>query len=112
MNREKRISRKQAVILAIAGIALILALGVSLLTRQPVWLFHRQDFRDGNLVVKRIEDFRAKKGRLPTSLEELGTKDLSDQIFYQRLDDQNYQVWFSIALGESEIYESSTRQWR
>ena len=71
MNREKKISRKQALSLAITGVVLVLVLCMSLLTRQPVWLFHWQDFRNGNLVVKRIEDFRAQKGRLPTTLEEL-----------------------------------------
>jgi hypothetical protein len=111
MNPQKRVSRKQTVGLTIGAAILIAALGVSLLTQQPIWLFHWQDFRDGNLVVKRIESFRAERGRLPDSLEELGTKDLSDQIFYQRVGDHNYQVWFSIALGESETYESSTKQW-
>jgi hypothetical protein len=112
MNRQKRFSRKQAITGFVAAVILISALCVSLLTQKPIWLFHWQDFHDGNLVVKHIESFRAERGRLPDSLEELKMKDLSDQIFYQKVDSKNYQVWFSIALGESEVYESDTKQWR
>lgn len=112
MNQLRRMSRRQAVGLAITTAILFVVLCAWLEIRQPLWLFHRQDFRNGNLVIKCIETFRNEKGRLPNSLEELGAKNLPDQIFYQRVDAQNYQVWFSIALGESEIYESSTKQWR
>jgi hypothetical protein len=112
MNMQKRISRKHAFGLAIAGGIFISVTCVSLLTQKPIWLFHWQDFRGGTLVVKRIKSFRVERGRLPNTLEELGRNDLSNQIFYQRVDEQNYQVWFSIALGESEVYESSTKQWR
>jgi len=112
MNRHGNIPRKQSFRLAIAAGVLIVMLCSWLEIRQPLWLFHRQDFRDANLVIRRVETFRNEKGRLPDSLEDLGAKNLPDQIYYQRVDAKDYQVWFSTALGESEIYESATKQWR
>jgi hypothetical protein len=79
---------------------------------QPTWLFHRREFRDGNLIVKRVDAFRAARGRLPNSLEEVNLQGLSDRVFYQKTDADHYEVWFSIALGESEVYDSASKQWR
>jgi hypothetical protein len=68
--------------------------------------------REGSLIVGRVEAFRSAHGRLPNNLEEIDTRGLSDQVFYQKLDSNNYEVWFSIALGESEVYDSSAKRWR
>ncbi|HEY4359192.1 MAG TPA: hypothetical protein VGN16_25820 [Acidobacteriaceae bacterium] len=97
--------------LVFGTIAFILALGLFWLVHRPLWLWNWQDFRNGNLAIQRVEAFRTEKGRLPDSLEELGANDLSEQIYYQKVDAQNYEVSFGIALGESEVYKSSTKRW-
>lgn len=102
-------SRVKALWLAI----ILIATGsLSFMVGQPLWLFHWQEFRDGNRIVKSVESFRIAHGRLPNSLEELGAHASSDQLFYQKIDENNYEVWFSIALGESEMYDSRTKQWQ
>ena len=111
MNRLGITSRKQTVRLAFATAIVIVVMGISWLIQWPLRLWAWQDFRNGNLVVQRVEAFRAEKGHLPDSLEELGANDLSEQIYYQRVENaQDYMVWFSIGVGESETYESSTKQ--
>ena len=110
---QRRTNPRRNVIRIIIVLTILIPLVyVCLLFWQPLWLFHRRDLHDGNLIVKHVESFRVARGRLPNSLEELGTQGLSDQVFYQKIDDNTYEVWFSIALGESEIYDSSTKVWR
>lgn len=112
MDTQRKVSRKHAILLMVSAGILAPVIYLCLLIRQPLWLFHEQDFRESNLVIKRVEGFRTSKGRLPESLEELGINGLSKQIFYQKAGDNDYEIWFSIALGESEVYESSTKSWR
>lgn len=111
IQRNNNPHRKAIRLVIVLAILISLAYGC-LLFWQPIWLFHRRDLRDGNLIVNRVESFRAARGRLPNNLEELGTQGLSDQVFYQKTDANNYEVWFSIGLGESEIYDSNTGGWR
>jgi hypothetical protein len=112
MIRPKNPRRRKFILLLVVPAILVPLVCVSLFLWQPLWLFHRRDLRDGNVVVEHVESFRREQGRLPNSLEELGIQGLSDQLYYQKVDAKNYQVWFSIALGESEVYDSSTGQWR
>lgn len=107
MNEHKKRSRKNALSL------IVLAMLISftyLILRQPLWIFHRQELREGNLIVTRVEAFRAVRHRLPDNLEEVGTP--HDRIFYQKVDDRNYVIWFGLSLGESEVYDSSARRWQ
>ncbi len=104
--------QKKAIQLFIVLTILVSLVYGGLLLWQPLWLFHRRDLRDGNLIVKRVELLRKAQGRLPNSLEEMNLNGLSDQVFYQKTDAKHYEVWFSIALGESEVYDSNTKQWR
>jgi hypothetical protein len=112
MNPKRSRLRKRSFIFAAVGGILAVLLSAWLEIRQPLWLFHRRDFHDGDFVIGRVENFRREKGYFPENLDAFGAKNLPAQIYYQRIDAENYQVWFSVALGESEVYESSTRQWR
>ena len=111
MTRRKNISRRKTVGLTAAVTILAAIVFGCVWFLQPLWLFHRRDFREGNFIAKRVEAFRNERGRLPDDLEEIGAKGLSDRVFYQKVDDENYEIWFSTYLGESETYESSTKKW-
>ena len=111
MSQQRKIRRKKAARIIVFSILLVWVLSGYLWLCQPLWLFHWQAFQAAKQIVNCVEEFRKAKGRLPDTLEEVGTQGLSDQIFYLKVDDRNYEVWFSIAFGESEIYDSSTKRW-
>jgi hypothetical protein len=68
--------------------------------------------RDGDNVIHRIEKYRLRTGKLPTSLAELGLQEAeAGPLYYQRTDTATYEVWFGTSLGESETYSSLTKKW-
>jgi hypothetical protein len=84
---------------------------VLLFLLQPPWLFRRREFTSGNALILHVEAFRAKYGRLPEDLNELGDKDQDPDVFFQKTSDSDYIVWFGTSLGESEVYNSATHKW-
>ena len=63
-------------------------------------------------VVSSIESFRTKNSRLPADLSEIGVSNTEEgPIYYQKKDESSYIVWFGARLGESETYDSKTRNW-
>jgi hypothetical protein len=79
---------------------------------QPVRIFHWQDFRNGNAIITRVEAYRGAHGRLPDTLGEAGINDADNQIFYRKAEDNDYVIWFGTFLGESETYDSRTKEWQ
>jgi predicted PurR-regulated permease PerM len=66
----------------------------------------------GNLIVKNIENFHSRTGRLPNSLVDLGIEEtLEGPIFYEKLDSSKYILWFGTTLGESVTYHSDREIW-
>jgi len=109
--RPKDISRKKAIRLA-AVVTILAAVSYGCVWLwQPLWLLHWQDFHEGNFIAKRVEAFRNEHCRLPDDLDEIDARGLTHQVFYQKVDDENYEIWFPTYLGESETYESSRKAW-
>ena len=79
--------------------------------RRPAWLFNWREFRTGNEIVSRVETFRARNGKLPENLQEIGIKDPDLNVFYRKIDSDEYCVWFGTTLGESETYNSRSKKW-
>jgi hypothetical protein len=76
------------------------------------WLLPDSKQRKGEDAVRQIEEFRQSHHRLPSSLSEIGIEDSeADPIYYNRVDDRNYCVWYGTTLGESVTYESTKRAW-
>ncbi|PQL93781.1 hypothetical protein [Apibacter adventoris] len=70
--------------------------------------------KEGNKIVRKIENFKNKRGRLPKSLEEIGEKeeDDYDAIYYLiQKDSINYNIYFGIGFDESKIYYSDSKKW-
>lgn len=97
---------------------LLYILGV-LIVLFSFWFFYLKDLREyrlikeGNILVEKIEFFRAENKRLPTSLQEIGIeeRDGLDALYYNKRDSFHYNVSFGTSLGESVIYYSDTKQW-
>jgi len=84
---------------------------IALLIWQPLWLFHRTDFKTGNEVVSQIESYQETHGRLPETLVDVGYLDPNPRVFYQTTGKDQYCVWFETRMGEAETYYSRTKKW-
>jgi hypothetical protein len=90
----------------------VLAIAMGLFLWEPVWLFHRSALRAGNEIVARVEAYRVSHGRLPEALKDVGIDDPDLKVFYRKVGDDEYWVWFGrYSLGESETYSSRTKKW-
>jgi 3-mercaptopyruvate sulfurtransferase SseA len=65
-----------------------------------------------NLVIAAVNSFQSRTGGLPNNLDATGIKDSQSLgVYCQKTSDSSYIVWFGTVLGESAIYESSTKEW-
>jgi len=68
--------------------------------------------RKGNEIVKEIDSFVGKNGRLPSSISEIGIREeLEGPIYYELKDSSEYILWFGTDLGESTTYYSTKKKW-
>ena len=96
------------------GIALLLAsigLAAYLFLWRPDWLFCWHEFRTGNEIISRVEAFHKNYGRLPETLEDVGFNDPDLNVFYEKVSEDEYRVWFGTTLGQSQTYDSHTKAW-
>ena len=63
-------------------------------------------------MIARVEAFRASHGRLPENLEEIGINDPDLNLYYRKVSEEEYEVWFGAhSVGESETYSSRNKKW-
>lgn len=84
--------------------------------------------KTGNLIIKRIEQYRKDNGRLPDQINREGSEyvfldfqndstivsvlEIDGEVFcYQKIDSINYTIWFGTSLGEGIYYYSDSKQW-
>lgn len=73
---------------------------------------NQQMIRDGDKIVKKIENYRSVNNKLPLSLEDIGVKEtMEGPFFYKRKDSIYYMIWFGTYVGESMYYYSDTKEW-
>lgn len=91
-------------------IAVVIAVPVVLVLGWMLWPDQCMSLAKQDIV--RIEAFRAGHGRLPDSFAEIGVQeDESGPVYYKKQNETSYIVWYGMRLGESEIYDSQTREW-
>ena len=61
-------------------------------------------------IIQKIEAFKTKEGRLPSSLDEIGES--SEEVFFQAKGKDGYEVSYGEDLGSSRVYRSDTKTWR
>jgi len=70
------------------------------------------EIKYGNEIVRSIDVFSEREGKLPASLSEVGIRGGDqDRYFYQPCTDRRYIVWFGTRLGKSMTYYSATHKW-
>ena len=64
-------------------------------------------------VIERIYRFQKINDRLPNDMGEIEARynTESGPIYYDRKSPNQFIVWFGRSLGESEVYESSSKSW-
>ena len=92
-------------------LGVVSGLAICLFLWRPDWLFHWRDFRTGNEIVSRVEAFQKVHGHLPETLKEIGVDNPDLGVFYIRISDHEYCVWFGTTLGESEVFDSRIKKW-
>lgn len=66
----------------------------------------------GDRVIARIEQYKERMGVLPDSLADVGIREEADYpLYYQKIADDRYQLWFGTSLGESMTYYSDSKRW-
>lgn len=79
---------------------------------RPPFIIYWQKYKIANKYIEKIEQFRQQNQRLPSSLEEIGEiTSEKGPIYYQKLSETEYQIWFGTTVGESIIYNSKTKKW-
>jgi hypothetical protein len=67
----------------------------------------------GNVVIRRIEQFRETHGYLPDNLTAMGmVEEEAGPIYYLKQDSSSYIVWFGLELGESMTWDSKSGKWK
>ena len=63
-------------------------------------------------LIQKVEDYQTQWHRLPKSLNEIGIIETeSGPFYYQLMDSVTYQLSYGTDLGESEVYNSKTKNW-
>lgn len=100
-------------ILIAISIVFVLAAGIviSLRFAPDSWLYSRR-IALGNRDALKIDAYRQRMGRVPSSLEDVGVHVSEDgPIYYERCSDTHYILWFGTRLGESMSFDSANRTW-
>lgn len=91
----------------------VVACGYAVIRAWPPELFYRTELRTGNMIISRVESFKAVHGHLPENLNEVGIANADSlNVFYRREGSERYIVWFGTTLGESMTYDSQLRKWQ
>lgn len=92
--------------IVLASLAVFIGLAVAFLVQKPMWLFYHRELRTGNEIISRVDAFRTSHRHLPETLQEVGFVNADKKVFYVRLSEDEYCLWFGTTLGESETYRS------
>jgi hypothetical protein len=64
-----------------------------------------------NEIVTKVERFRKSSGHLPEGLSDIGLESNESCPCYCKTSNDSYMVWYGTTLGESDTYDSRTKQW-
>ena len=103
---------RHAALRALLSTLALACIAALILLLQPTWLVHWREIRAGNEVISRVEAFRAVHKHLPETLQDVGVDDENVKVFYKKMSDDEYCVWFGTSLGESTTYYSRDRRWQ
>lgn len=75
--------------------------------------FIRENMQKGDMIVRRIEDYKVAHDSLPGNLLDIIQSEYVGEVLfcYEKVNDSSYVVWFGTTLGEGMYYYSDTKKW-
>ena len=92
----------------VGGIAIPFFATRPLSTKELLYFEQRQA---SNEIVAKVEQFRKSTGHLPEVLSDIGLEENESCPCYCKTTNNAYMVWYGTTLGESDTYDSRTKQW-
>jgi hypothetical protein len=69
--------------------------------------------KHAELIIEKVEAYRLETGKLPEKVTDVGIDDNQDHLsFYIKKSEDEYEIWYGLGLGTSNIYSSKTKKWR
>lgn len=66
----------------------------------------------GEEIIKKIEAYKKANGHLPDSLGDIGIAEKEEgPVYYSKVNDSIYEIYYGFLLGESVIYNFKTHKW-
>ena len=75
----------------------------------PRWRAH-QLIQQAEPILASLESYHQQHGRYPESFSEAGIPE-PEELYYTRMQDGSYIVWFGTTLGESVSFRSIDHKW-
>ncbi|MCK4260902.1 MAG: hypothetical protein KAX49_18135 [Halanaerobiales bacterium] len=70
------------------------------------------EYQEAKKIINHVENFHSSVGRYPNSLEEIGIKESEDNtVYYEKVSEDHYIIWFGTTVGESRVYDSKRKTW-
>ena len=64
-------------------------------------------------LLEKVENFRKVNNRIPENVRELGlSEEMDSPVFYHKENDSVYIIWYGLSIGESNVYNSSIKEWK
>ncbi|WP_413533832.1 hypothetical protein [Empedobacter brevis] len=64
-------------------------------------------------LIEKVEFFRKINNRIPDNVSEIGIlEEMDSPAFYQKENDSTYIIWYGLGIGESNVYNSLTKEWK
>ena len=63
-------------------------------------------------LLNEIKQYNSKHGRYPDNLSNI-RENISEEgpVYYKKIDEQRYIIWFGTSLGESKVFDSKYGEW-
>ena len=71
----------------------------------------RHSFRDGVKTIRRLEEYKSKNGKYPSSIEKLGYKSSVEVYDYDKHSD-SYGLIYNTGMFDTAFYNSKTKKWK
>lgn len=69
------------------------------------------DFTKAEVIIKKIEKYKKAHSALPNSLDDIGMDNDSGPVFYDKLNDSHYQMFYKSESGDISVYNTMEKKW-
>ena len=85
---------------------------ISLLSIFLILSCSTKDFSKAESVIKKIEQYKKSHSKLPNSLVEIGIDNNSGPVYYDKINEVHYQMFYQIETEEIWTYNTVEKKWK